>query len=378
MAGMRNILLALGNYHHRTHRGVARYARQHNWHLVADMAATSQIPSGWSGDGIITALSFRQDLVDFVCSSDVPKVDLSLTRPEIDIPRVLGDNELIGRMAAEHLLDRGFKHFTWFGISGGMVPIERYNGFSSRLQKAGYDCRTIDWDRDRGRRPDTWANRRQWLIECLDDMPRPLAVFAYNDHLAANVIDACLQATILVPEEVAVIGVDSDDLVCECLSVPLTSVNHDLERLGYEGAALLDLLMDGSPPPKKPIRIKPKGVVMRKSTDIIAVAHLQVATSLRFIRENYNRAISVDDIVSSTAMSRRGLEKAFHTHLGRSINAELRRVRLDQVRRLLVETETTVIDISSVTGFSSPQYLCNVFKHATGMTPREFRDQGAF
>ncbi len=373
MSRMRTILLALGLYHHRTHRGVARYAREHGWHLVADTAATSQIPIGWKGDGMITALSYRQDLVDFVLSVKAPKVDLSLTRAEIPLPRVLGDNETIGRLAAEHLLERGFRHFVWCSLADGPVPRERSKGFAAALARAGFAATELVWERDRGRRQDTWATRRQWLIRRLGQVPHPLGVFAYNDHVAATVIDVCLDAGLRVPEEIAVVGVDNDDLVCECLSVPLTSVHHDLERLGYEGAALLDRLMNGEPPPVKPIRIPPKGLVMRESTDVFATEHKDIAKARRFIHEHFQAPLAVGDVVAATGLSRRGLEKAFRAHLGRTITDEILRVRLGRARELLSQTDLKVSAVSAAAGFSRPQYFCNVFRQAMGKTPRQYR-----
>jgi len=370
---MRSVLLLLGNYHHRTHRGVARYAREHRWHLFAEPAATSQIPVGWNGDGVITALNYRQDLVDFILSVKSPIVDVSLVRAEIGLPRVLGDNEAIGRLAAEHLLDRGFRSFAWFALFDDPVSAERRHGFASRLAAAGYRPKEFVWERARGRRKSAWAARRQWLIRSLHQLQRPLAVFAYNDHVAANVIDACLDADLRVPEEVAVVGVDNDDLVCECLSVPLSSVHHDLERLGYEGAALLDRLMDGAPAPRQPIRIPPKGVVMRKSSDVIAVEHPEVAAALHFIRERYQEPLAVADVVAATRLSRRGLEKAFRTHFSRTINGEILRIRLAHAQELLAQTDQRIVAVTAATGFSRPQYFCEVFRQATGKTPRQYR-----
>jgi len=175
------------------------------------------------------------------------------------------------------------------------------------------------------------------------------------------------------PEEVAVVGVDNDDLVCECLSVPLSSVHHDLERLGYEGAALLDRLMDGEPAPRQPIRISPKGVVMRKSSDLIAVEHPEVAAALRFIRERYQGPLAVAEVVAATRLSRRGLEKAFHAHVGCTINDEILRVRLTRARELLAHTDQRILAISAATGFSRPQYFRTVFRQATGKTSRQYR-----
>lgn len=175
------------------------------------------------------------------------------------------------------------------------------------------------------------------------------------------------------PEEVAVVGVDNDDLVCGCLSVPLSSVHHDLERLGYEGAALLDRLMDGEPAPRQPIRISPKRVVMQKSSDLIAVEHPEVAAALRFIRERYQGPLAVAEVLAVTRLSRRGLEKAFRTQVGHTINDEILRVRLTHAQELLAQNDQRIVAISAATGFFRPQYFRTVFRQATGKTSRQYR-----
>jgi LacI family transcriptional regulator len=209
-------------------------------------------------------------------------------------------------------------------------------------------------------------------------LPKPLAVFGYNDCVAADIINACEEANLLVPESVAVMGVDNDSILCESLRVPLSSVCHDLEGMAYQAAALLDRLMRGCKPPKKVLRIRPKGLVARRSTDVIAVDNLHVSRALRFIADQYsNPLLGVDDIVNASALSRRLLEKAFRHELSRTINEELKLVRLQKVRDLLVSSQLKVNEISRLTGFTRPNHLYRVFRTVVGLTPKEYRAEHA-
>ncbi len=372
----RNVLLALGIAQHSYYQGVARYAREHHWHLVPDMVYTGKIPHRWRGDGIISFLGQRNDLVDFVLSASVPVVEISLVRSEIDLPRVEGDNELIGRMAAEHFLERGFEHFAWAPFADDAVNTERRQGFTRRLRRAGFGCERLPpaharesdpWEMD-------WIERRQQLTATLRALPLPVGVLCYNDCIAADVISACEEAGLKVPEQVAVLGVDNDPFICESISVPLSSVWHDLERMAYEAAALLDHLMAGGRAPREVRRIPPKGLVVRKSTDILAVPNRHVASALRYVWENFtNPLLSVPDVVTATGISRRPLEKAFRQHLARSIHSEIARVRMEMAVDLFTRTKASAGMIARDAGFARPNHLFRSFRKKFGMSPKQFR-----
>jgi len=377
------ILLALGSYQHETHRGVARFAREQGWHLVAEMAYGGVIPRGWEGDGILTALTERQELTAFVMETGVPVVDLNMVRADIPLPRVVGNHEAIGRLAAMHFIERGFEHFAWYAVNENRTALDRRTGFLKTLNDEGLDlsqCRNLIWSQDRSAdsllADRDWTERRDWLIRALSSGPKPLAVFAYNDYQASHIINACLHAGISIPEEVAVVGVDNDELACDCLPVPLSSVKHNLESRGYQGAALLaERLKNPKAPIPEPIRIDPSGVVTRKSSDILALPDKQVSTALRYIWDHFHRSLNIGEIVGATDVSRRTLEKAFNKHLGRSILDEIQRVRLQRVKELLANTDFSMRQIAGQSGFTSPQYLHQVFRQHEGLTPGEYREQ---
>lgn len=372
----RSVLLALTSSHHGFLKGAARYAREHHWNLVADMLYSAKIPLGWRGDGILSFIGGRDDLAEFILGSGLPAVEISMVRNEIQLPRVEGDNDLIGRLAAEHFLERGFRHFAWAPFMDDVVNLERQRGFVNRLARNNLGCEllpTADTRHDDSASRD-WALRRKRLMDTLGSLPSPLAVFAYNDCVAADVIDACDDAGLLVPEAVAVLGVDNDTLLCECVRVPLSSVCHDLEGLAYEAAALLDRLMAGEAPPQEVIRIPPKGLVTRRSTDIVAVDNLQLARALRYIRDHYaDPLLGVEEVVAATEISRRQLEKAFRRELNRSLNEEIVRSRMEKVKDLLTTTDLKVVEVAAMTGFSRPSHLFRTFRKFTGVGPKCYR-----
>ncbi|HBF34516.1 TPA: hypothetical protein DDW35_08120 [Candidatus Sumerlaeota bacterium] len=378
MPHKRTVLVALTDTHHGFFRGIARYAKEHNWHLATDMIYTAHIPHGWRGDGIISFIGYWDELANFIVRSPLPKVELTLVRSDLDLPRVDTDNVSMGRLAAEHFLARNFKNFAWLPFANNIISEERCAGFRHTLKQHGFDCTILPVAHELGQSDKTfawnWEQQRQQLIDALNQLPRPIGIFCYNDCIAADLVDACQEAGLLVPEEVAIIGVDNDPIICECVSVPLSSVMNDLEGVAYEGAALLDRLMNGEPPPNELLRVQPKGVVTRKSTDILAVDNVQVAKALRAIWENYTDSnLSVLDVVAATELSRRSLERAFLEEMRHTIQKEVLRVRMEEVQRLLITSDASVAEISELTGFARPNHLFRIFRTIHGMSPREWR-----
>jgi LacI family transcriptional regulator len=377
----RKVLLALTSAtHHGFYRGATRYAMEHSWHLVADTVYASTIPMGWKGDGILSFVGYWEELACYVKSAGIPAVEISSVRRDLGLPYVGEDNEAIGRMAAEHLLGRNLKNFAWAPFWDDQVNEERCLGFARSVQAAGYSCvRLVPVNVNVrksafGSRHLNWSSRRSWLIRTIRSLRRPVGIFCYNDYVATDIVDVCIEAGLNIPEQVAVIGVDNDPVLCDCTHVPLSSVRHDLEGMAYEAAALLDRLMDGKAPPVTPKRIAPKGVVTRKSTDMLAVEHPEVAKALRFIQANFSRTnLSVCTIVEAGKLPRRSLEMAFRNELNRSILSEILRIRMKQARNLLQTTELPMADIAIRSGFANLNHFFRVFRTQIEMTPRAFR-----
>jgi LacI family transcriptional regulator len=374
----RTILLALTSTHHGFYHGAARYAAEHDWHVVADMIYDATKPVGWKGDGILSFVGHWEELANFVVSAHIPVVEISSVRKDLGIPCVMEDNAAIGRLGAEHLLERNLKNFVWAPFWDDSVNEERFQGFATAVRSAGFDCvRLLPVNTRRSARTSRRMNqtlRRRWVIHTIRSLRYPLGIFCYNDCVAADIVDACIESEIQIPDQVAVLGVDNDPVICDCVQVPLSSVRHDLEGMAYEAAALLDRLMDGEPPPEIPKRITPKGVVTRKSTEVLAVENPDVACALGYIQENFPKGnLSVDDVVAHGRVPRRSLERAFRDELQRTILHEILRVRVNHAQKLLETTPHSVTDIAIRSGFASLNHFYRVFRDRTGLTPRAFR-----
>jgi LacI family transcriptional regulator len=212
------------------------------------------------------------------------------------------------------------------------------------------------------------------LATQLKKAPKPLAVLATTDDHAVEVLEACEDAALAVPEQVSIIGVDDSLLAVDAMQTPISSVDTNLGQLGYRGAALLDRLMQGKPAPKTPIRIPPTGLITRKSSDLIAVGHAGVAKSLRFMIEHCHELVGVEDMARAAGMSQRSLHNAFLKELGRSPGAELQRMRIDLAKKLLRESDEKIDALAGRCGYQSANSLWVAFRRATGMTPSQYRD----
>ncbi|MCU0788062.1 MAG: DNA-binding transcriptional regulator [Verrucomicrobia bacterium] len=368
--------MALGWYDYRLHRGIEKYAQENDWHLYSNLAREKVLPWGWEGHGILAWLGEGDDLAEFVTQAGKPTVDLSFRRPELPFPRVLEDHAHAAQLVAEHFLSRGFTHFLFYSERDNWSYEERGQGFQKALKMAGHDCVWLRWHKSPQYCEDQqqWKRRRIWLLSELRSAQKPLAVFAANDDQAMDVLDACKTGGLLVPEEVAIMGAENYLLAAESMRTPISSVDTNLEALGYRAAALLSTLMKGKKAPSEPIRVPAAGIVTRLSSDLLAVTHKGVANSLRFIWQHFHEPIQVSDLVGAAFMSRRGLHKAFLQQIGRTPGQELQRIRIDRAKQLLAETDNKVEVVASMCGYQSANSLSIAFKQATGLSPKQYRD----
>ncbi|MDD2598850.1 MAG: DNA-binding transcriptional regulator [Kiritimatiellae bacterium] len=367
-----NILILMEWYDHQIRQGIGRYALKNNWHLTID--ERSAIPEGWQGDGVLTVFDKRNDIADYVQQLDIPVVDMGLYHPEIQLPRVTGDNLDIGALAAEHFAERGYRHIAWFSRISNPIEQMRYEGFRERTLKLGLNepLRWV-WAENPSHPMDSWQGLSRWLESNLLAAPMPLAVFAFNDYDASNVLYVCRNANINVPEDVAILGIDNNELICLNQPVPISSIMHDLNRVGYEASRLLSRLIQGATPPAEPILIPPKGIQLRQSTDYTAIAIPAVRKAMTYMKENISRSIGINEIAEHAGVSRSTLDRLFLENFGRTVHTEVLRTRLNAVKHLLTTTNLPIHKIAEQTGFCHAQYLNNLFKRHEGITPKEFR-----
>jgi LacI family transcriptional regulator len=360
-------------------QGVARYVRAHGHWVVLhkDRTLGREVPrwlSRQACDGIIARID-TPGLRETICRLAVPTVDLRGRYHIPGVPQVGKNDQAIARLAAEHLHERGFRHFAFCGFRGLGYSTRRRDGFVAWARAAGYQPLVYEGapasPAGDGNTPELTGLLYEPELEAwLAGLPRPVALLACNDLRGQQVVAACRARGICVPEEVAVVGADNDSLLCDL--APGT------ERIGYEAAALLDGMMRGLPPPSPVVLFDPLGVVTRQSTDILAVEDSYVAAALRIIRERACAGLNVDDLLAhlarqSLAVSRSTLERRFARALGRSPKDEILRVRLARVEQLLLDTDHPLATIARLVGVEHPEQLSTLFKARTGETPGTFR-----
>lgn len=356
--------------------GIAKYVTAHEpWSIYVDQRGISEPPptwlSDWNGNGVIMRAQTKR-IAQAVADLGVPAIDTQHQFQNLNVPSVVADHKAIAQMAADHLCERHFRHFAFVGVERALWSKIRRDAYIDILRRAGFACYTYS-PISRRRFNESWEGGQQDLAEWLQGLPKPLGVFAAHDLRALCVLDACRRAEILVPEQVAVIGVDNDETLCNLADPPLTSIKINFELIGYEAAALLDRLMQGKKPPKSPLTVSPLCVVTRRSTDIVAIDDPLTAQAIRFIHQHACDGISVSDVAQHCSVSRRVVERSFGQFLGTSPHDQIVRAKLSRVKQLLCETDYSLDTIASKSGLSHAAYLSVLFKKEVGQTPGEFR-----
>lgn len=359
--------------------GVRAWLREHGpWTLWLAEAGRGADPPpwvrDWRGDGIIARIE-TPAVARAVAATGLPAVDVSAARLLPDVPWLETDDRAIAQMAAEHLRERGFRNFGYCGDSRFNWSRWRGDAFALHLARHGLGCavfREPGPASGGGSRAD-WETELTALGRWIRALPKPVGIFAGYDIRGLQVLEASRRAGLAVPDTVAVLGVDNDELLCDLADPPLSSVIPDVRRTGYEAAALLDRLMRGGERSGDGRLFAPLGVATRQSTDVVAVADRHLSTAVRFIREHACDGISVGDVLKQVPVSRRVLEARFQKLLGRSPHAQILSVRLERVKRLLSETDLPLAAIADRTGFRHVEYLSVAFKRQTGMTASDYR-----
>lgn len=372
----RSVLLALAWYDYRAHRGATRYALENGWHLDATMAQSQEFAHGWQGDGVICKLGctrLHPPYLEFVQSLGLPAVDLSVFGAEAGLPSLEFDPADIAQQAQSHFFERGLHHFAWFPDDDAPPIRFRQTAFQKVMSRQGHDVHTLQATPD-NLQSVNWQDAAHALGRQLLELPKPLGVLCFSDEWGLKVLEACQRVGLSVPEDVAVLGINNNTLVCESLSVPLSSVMLDMERWAYRACQMLDEMMDNNDTGQGVMTPFPaSGVVTRRSTDVLACDHPQVLSAIDFIASHYHKPIGVDDVVEATDMTRPGLKRAFARHLRRSIREEIQRVRVKHIKRLLIETDDTIESIAKAVGFGGPRQLYQTFERVESITPRRYR-----
>lgn len=358
-------------------KGIARYSQMHG-------------PWIFFHEGPFWEKHSRQDLLERMKSADgiimregpFLKEILGLRIPAIvsnyatehipGLPNIVSDHVAIGRLAADHLIERGFRHFAFCGYPDFFWSKQRCEGFTQRINEAG-----LEWTDYRP--PKTirqhWKKELPFMMEWLKSLPKPVGLFTCVDERSQQVAEACKKSALRIPDEVAILGVDNDEMICMLSSTPLSSVAINAEKGGYEAAAVLDRLMKRKKKIATAIEISPSHVVTRTSTDIVTVADGSVARALTFIRDNSKRELQVGDVAQAAGLSRRVLEKRFRKTVNRSIYEQIRQERVGLIIKLLADPKLRIADIADSLGFPDGAHISRYFRSQTGLSTATYRQR---
>lgn len=320
-------------------------------------------------DGIIAQVD-DPSIAQAIARLNVPTVDLSGDFPEIDMPVVTSDDELIADMAVEHLLNLGFKSLAVVGWAQRHSSTLRADAFAECAMQRGVTVSRLDILRGQA-----WEVGRGQIAQWLETFECPTGVFACEDALGQQTLDGCRVAGLETPEDVAVLGVGDDELICSLADPPMSSIVLDNRRIGYEAAKRLHRALEQGDLRPTDRRLAPVEVVQRRSTDALVTDDEDVTAAARFIRENSLKGIKVADVLAAVPMSRRVLESRFRSHFGRTLHQAILGVQLDKIKELLRSTDMSMVQIADRSGFRHVEYMSVVFKREVGLTPSAYREQ---
>ncbi len=353
--------------------GIARYARLNGpWSFYKEpIGLKSSIPhlTTWRPDGLIMRDSLiTKELLKLKIPTILAIHDSSYPR---NLSVIKTDPCSIAKMASEHLIEKGFKHFAFCGFDNYEWSNERKVFFSRFNNEAGYY--THNYPSPGSIKTDDWEKEQRHVSDWVRTLPKPVGILACNDDRGQHILGVCKLIGLKVPEEVAVLGVDNDPMICEIGDPPLTSIALNVESAGYEAAKLLDRLMKNKKMNGEQIIVSASHIVQRQSSDILAVNDAEVAAAIRFIKENAKNKILIKDVVEKTGISRRTLEQKFRKTIHRSIYNEIRKVRVDLISKLLIETDSPISHITSLFNFTDVEHISRYFKKEKGIGLRQFR-----
>jgi LacI family transcriptional regulator len=358
--------------------GVWQYAEQRGSWLL-DMQPSepderTDLPRGWAGDGVIASVHTRQ-LATKLQAAGVPVVNVSGTRLDgVDFPRVTSDAEAVVRMAVTHLRDKGLGNIAFCG-----EPHRRFVDFWTEayrrvVTEAGIEAVLYTPPARIGPRAGLQA-RQNAHCRWIESLPKPVGIIGWATGICRHLAMACEMSDIQVPEEVAIISLETEDLLGKVIHPPLSGVDIPVERIGYEAAAQLDRLMQGNGSRSDQLLLRPLGVTTRQSTDVVACDDPGIRQALCFIRDHAHEGIDVRTVLKAVPMARRTLERRFQELLHRTPAEEIRRVKIEKVRVMLGATRIPIPDIAEACGFNYVEHMIPVFKKYHGCTPSRYRQQ---
>jgi len=358
-------------------RGIIRYEREHGpWSIYFKPGGLSDPApewlASWRGDGIIARVTSNA-MARAIRRSRVAAIDLWTGIKGLNLPAVGVDNQALAELAASHFIERGFHHFAYYGTPPGehYYYDMRREEYLRALEKRGYSVCDVYSEKRRAR--PSWELSRRHLAQWVQSLPKPVAIMTCHDDAGFQLLEACHDAHFQVPDDVAVLGVNNDEFLCNLSIPPLSSVDMGAEQIGYEAATLLDRMMKGEKNTRLWSLSAPKKIIARQSTDIASVSDRHVARAARLIREHACSGLSVEELLEQISASRTSLYRRFKLQLGRSPKQELTRIRMEKAKDLLTRTKLSVAQVAERTGYIESKYFIEVFNREVGLTPLKYR-----
>ncbi len=361
-------------------KGIARYSREHGPWIFCRMPLYQRETIGiggilewaleWEANGIIGQL-YNDPKIDLIVKAGIPVIAQDFKERFTNLPNITGNHYEAGVMGADYFLKKGFKNFAFYGFSDIVWSRERAEGFEDTIRAAGHEVHYFE--HRMSRTGELWFYKPSSLSQWLKSLPKPIALMACDDNQGQHITEACRHSDIRIPEEVAVLGVDNDEMICEFSDPPLSSIGQDAEKGGYDCARLLHHMIENGTSDFYDIVVKPTQVITRQSTDIYATNDDDIASSLKFIHQNIEKNLQVDDVVKQVPLSRRALEKRFQQMTGLPIYKYIFNLRMEKFTTRLLETDMSVFEIAMDLGFNDSKNIARQFRQLKGCTPLEYR-----
>ena len=363
-------------------KGISKYSREYGPWIFCRMPLFHRETVGiegilkwaqeWGADGVIGQLYNDPD-IEKIVKAGIPVIAQDFKERFTEIPNITGAHHEAGVMGADYFLKKGFKNFAFYGFRDIVWSRERAEGFEERLSKAGHSVHYFE--HKKARSSELWYYKPSSLSRWLKSLPKPIALMACDDNQGQHITEACRHSGIRIPEEVAVLGVDNDEMVCELSDPPLSSIGQDAEKGGYDAARLMDHMIRNGMVEFHDILVKPTQVITRHSTDIYATNDNYIASSLKYIHQNIDKNLHVDEVVKQVPLSRRALEKRFQDITGYPIYKYIFNLRIEKFTKKLLETDMTVFEIAMDMGLTDSKNIARQFRQVKGCTPIEYRNR---
>ena len=361
--------------------GITRYSREHGPWVFCRMPQFYRESKGvdgvlewakeWGADGMIGQFYNNKEDVEKLVNCGIPIISQDFKERHAELTNITGGYKAAGKMGAEYFLKKGFRNFAFYGFKDIVWSRERSIGFEERLNEEGYKVHYFEHRKSRS--AELWYYKPSSLSEWLINLPKPIALMTCDDNQGLHITEACRHAGIRIPEHVAVLGVDNDEMLCELSDPPLSSVSLDTEKGGYEAAKLLESMIKNNIYKAEDVIVEPTQVVTRHSTDIYATNDTYIATALRFIHQNIDKNLKVEQVLEQVPLSRRSLEKRFHHITGYPVYEYIYNLRIEKFTERLLETDMTIFEIALDLGLNDSKNIARQFKQIKGCTPVEYR-----